>query len=88
MEVEWDPDKARANRVKHGVDFASAETALCDPLALTVTQDRFGEDRDFTIGMDLDGHLLIVVHAVRGDRIRIISARLATAYERRRYEET
>lgn len=87
MDVEWDPEKARSNRRKHGVDLPGAATVLFDPLALTVTQDHFGEDRYFTIGADLDGQVLVVVHLVRGERIRIISARRATPHERRRYEE-
>jgi len=32
--------------------------------------------------------LLIVVHTIRGERIRLISARSATKHERRKYEET
>jgi len=39
------------------------------------------------IGISQQGRLMVVVHAERGDRIRIISARLATRMERLDYEE-
>jgi uncharacterized DUF497 family protein len=87
MEVEWDPAKARANRGKHGVDFADAAAALFDPLALTVVQDQACEDRLYTIGADLDGRMLVVVHVARSEHLRIISARRALPHERRRYQE-
>ncbi|MBI2201902.1 MAG: BrnT family toxin [Armatimonadetes bacterium] len=35
MAFEWDPEKAEANRRKHGVDFADAVGAFGDPFALT-----------------------------------------------------
>ncbi|WP_245631956.1 BrnT family toxin [Edaphobacter aggregans] len=47
-----------------------------------------GELRDVVIGFAEDWTLLFVVHAlVEDDRIRIISARPATAPERRLYED-
>lgn len=35
LDIEWDPRKAYANVVKHGVSFTQAATVLTDPLALT-----------------------------------------------------
>lgn len=87
MEFEWDPRKAASNLRKHGVDFADAATALSDDLALTLRDSRaLEEERFVTMGSDAFGELLVVVYAWRGDRIRLISARQATAKERRRYE--
>lgn len=31
---DWDPRKAKANRVKHGVSFEEAATAFLDPTGL------------------------------------------------------
>ena len=46
------------------------------------------EQRDAVIGLTEDWSLLFVVHMVRdGETIRIISARPATAQERKRYED-
>ena len=87
-EFEWDPEKAEANLRKHGVSFAEAATAFFDPLSLTVPDPLHSahENRFVITGLSEKGQHLVVVHADRGDRIRIISARLATAGERKRYE--
>ena len=87
VDVEWDPAKAASNRRKHGVDFADAALALEDELALTVLDpDSDEEDRFVTLGMDSTGKVLVVVFTIRGDRVRLISARDATKHEQREYE--
>jgi hypothetical protein len=45
------------------------------------------EQRSLIIGHSAGGRLLLVVFTERADRIRIISARDASARERREYEE-
>jgi hypothetical protein len=45
------------------------------------------EDRFVTIGVDALGRLLVVAYTRRGDDARLISARKATASERRQYEK-
>lgn len=88
MDCEWDPSKARANRVKHGIHFADAVSALEDPSALTIRDPSSeGEERWITLGMDPFGRVLVVVYTWRGERVRLISARAATPHERRQYEE-
>lgn len=87
MEVEWDPRKAAANARKHGVDFADAATVLYDELAVMVSDDDPDEHRFIAMGVDALGRVLVVVYTWRGDRVRLISARGATARERRWYEE-
>ncbi len=81
----WDPEKAAANLRKHGVDFADAATALADEVALTIPDDAESEERFVTLGMDALGRVLVVVYTWRGEDVRLISARRATARERRRY---
>ncbi|MDA0206779.1 MAG: BrnT family toxin [Acidobacteria bacterium] len=91
MTFDWDPAKDASNRVKHGVSFEAAQLAFDDPHAISAL-DRVvdGEARWQTVGLTR-GTLLLVVHADGryGDEeiIRIISARRADSYERRRYEE-
>lgn len=84
--VEWDARKAQANLKKHGVAFADAVSALEDERALTIADDHEDEKRFVTLGMDALGRLLVVVHTYRGEAVRIISARRATARERKEYE--
>ena len=87
VHFDWDPAKAARNLRKHRVAFAEAATVFRDPLALFV-QDEEHRDRLVLFGSSERLRVLVVVHAeVDDDTIRIISARLATAHERRRYEE-
>jgi uncharacterized DUF497 family protein len=86
VEFEWDPDKAARNLKKHGIDFADAALVLYDNLAVTLADEDADERRFVTLGMDALGRLLVVVYTWRGERARVISARRATAGERRRYE--
>lgn len=89
MDCEWDPAKARANLARHGIHFADAVSALEDVSALTLRDsDSEGEERWITLGVDGFGRLLVVVYTWRGEKVRLISARQASARERRPYEET
>ena len=89
MDFEWDDEKAARNLAKHGVSFHEAATVFGDPLSITYYDPNHSEneDRYLTIGHTSTGHVHIVSHTDRGDRIRIISARRATRKERKSYEE-
>ena len=86
MNYQWDKEKAKANLLKHGVSFADAVTVFSDDSAMTIEDDDPDEQRLVTIGMDAFGRVLVVVYTWRGEDIRVISARKATARERRHYE--
>ena len=88
MQAEWDPAKARANLRKHGVRFADAVTALEDERGISVRDEDYDEERWVTIATDAMARVLVVVYTWRGERTRLISARLATPSERRQYEES
>ena len=87
---EWDRRKDATNRRKHGAGFAEASTVFDDPLSITIPDpdQAIGEERFVIVGMSSERNLLIVVHTIRGERIRLISARSTTKHERRNYEET
>ena len=89
MQFEWDPKKAKSNLRKHGVSFEEAATVFEDDLSLTGDDPDHSADepRLVTFGVSSVGRLLVVLHTQRGERIRIISARLSTGQERRMYEE-
>lgn len=89
MHFEWDPAKARTNLIKHGVSFDEASSVFYDPLAVTGADPDHSEseERMVTFGMSSTGRILVVAHTVRGEAIRIISARKVTKRERRIYEE-
>ena len=89
LSFEWDPNKARANAEKHAVSFSEAATVFGDMPSITYPDPDHSvdESRCITIGMSQFGRLLIIAHADRGDRIRIINARETTRSERKLYEE-
>ena len=84
--IEFDPAKARANRDKHGIDFADAEPVLYDPGAYTSQNHVNGEDRYITTGMDALGRVITVVWTMRQGNHRLISARAARRKEKQFYE--
>jgi uncharacterized protein len=88
MLFEWDDEKARKNFRKHNVSFDEAITVFYDPLSATFEDPdhSINEQRFITIGYSSFRHLLVVSHIEKGGTIRIISARLATAHERKRHE--
>jgi len=88
MNTVWDVKKAAANKRSHGIEFSHGATVLDDPMAVTIEDTRHGEQRFVTVGSDLLGRVLVIVYAYSGEEeIRLISARKATAKERRVYEE-
>ncbi len=89
LSFEWDERKAASNVAKHGVSFEEAAAAFGDPLSLTIADPDHSEqeERFVSLGMSSLNRLVVVVHTDQEDNIRIISARLATPAERRKYEE-
>jgi uncharacterized protein len=91
---DWDISKAMANWRKHGLSFRVAATVFRDPRALSRydTVHSQDEERWITVGLAETGQIVVVVHTFeelsKEARIRIISARYATASERRQYESS
>lgn len=89
ISFQWDPRKEVANRRKHGIGFVEASTVFADPLSVTIRDPDHAdeEDRFIIVGMSNQRRLLVVVHTMRGEPTRLISARPATKHEREQYEE-
>jgi uncharacterized DUF497 family protein len=85
-DFEWDDRKAARNLAKHNVAFSVAREVFEDPNVVEWEDDGHGdaEQRFVAIGV-ADRRLLQVSYTFRGRRTRIISARLAESWERRRY---
>ncbi len=85
----WDPQKARSNLRKHGVSFEGAGSVFRDTLSTTIGDPlhSFEEERFVPLGLSDRGRILVVVHSELRNAIRIISARIATRSERKRYDE-
>jgi uncharacterized protein len=89
VSADFDPKKDAANIRRHGVSLSEGDGVLNDPLALTVEDDSAeGEHRFVTVGMNLLGSLMVVVHTPRPNGARIISVRKADPKERRNYEKS
>jgi uncharacterized DUF497 family protein len=80
-DYEWDADKAATNLEKHGVSFPEAASALQDPYAAYIDVSTSTEERFAAVGLSAAARTLFVVHVERGERDRIVSARLATPAE-------
>ncbi len=87
-EFEWYTRKAESNFAKHGVTFEMARVSFQDPFAIELADERrdYGEERFQLIGMSA-GVLLFIAYSMRGETIRLISARGAEPFERRWYYE-
>jgi uncharacterized protein len=89
MTFEWDEAKNRTNILKHGFDFADAESMFHGPLLIRPdTREDYGEERWIGIGMLARGTIAFVVFSepIQG-LIRIISLRRADHEERKEYEK-
>lgn len=87
MEFEWDEEKRQSNLQKHGVDFIRA-CQIFEGYTVEFEDSRYnyGEERFIAIGQT-GGQVFTVVYTLRGEVIRLISARKATKNERRIYYE-
>jgi uncharacterized protein len=87
MDFEWDSAKEQANRRKHGIDFRTAGRVFLDPYVIEFDDhNAAGELRFNAVGL-VDGRMPFVTYAIRGDDVRIISARGAEPHEKRKYPE-
>lgn len=84
---EWDPNKARANKAKHGIAFDAAHAFdWAEALEVEDTSEDYGEERWIAIG-PIKSHLYVLIYTPRGDNHRIISLRKATKKEAKAYVE-
>ncbi|OKY75647.1 MAG: hypothetical protein BM485_07970 [Desulfobulbaceae bacterium DB1] len=90
---DWDPDKEKLNKEKHGVSFEDAATVFCDPQAFTIFDPDHSqsENRWITLGISQKGKLLVTCHTYKTENgegvIRIFSSRKATKSEKKQYGE-
>lgn len=88
MNITWNEAKNLRNQQKHGLSFETAQQIFDDPLQLTkFDRVKDGEERWHTIGSIGGLSVILVVHLLEDQNIHIISARKATKYERRTYEQ-
>lgn len=84
MRVEWDPEKDRANRIRHGLGFDEVRGLFegdADYLVIYDEEHSDDEDRFVAVGPITKGVVTVTYAEPREDVIRIISARIATRSE-------
>ena len=88
LQFEWDQNKSDRNLQKHGVSFEEAQTVFLDLNSQTYSDSihSLEEPRYIDIGRSSRRRLLLVVYTERNTKIRIISSRLCTNQEAKRYE--
>lgn len=89
IRFEWDENKDKINRKKHGISFEEATTVFYDEEALLISDPEHSdeEERFILLGLSKAANLLVVCHCLRESEtiIRIISARKATKNEAKQY---
>lgn len=85
MVFEWDEDKNIINQQKHGVSFETAAHVFDDANYVEMYDFEHSNEEDRFIAIGRVGDILFVVFTERKERIRMISARIATSSERRLY---
>ena len=83
--VEWDDKKYIINVKKHGVYFEDAARIFLDDNRIEEFDELHSdfEERWKVIGKVMD--ILVVIYTERGEKYRLISARLADNYEEDEY---
>jgi len=89
MKFEWDENKNKANKNKHGISFELSSLAFHDPYIVSIEDHRHEEERWQSLGL-INDVVIYLAHIIEEEDngeeiIRIISARKATASEERRY---
>lgn len=88
-EFDWDGGNSEKNWLRHRVTQSECEQVFFNR-PLVTTEDELhsvGEARYLALGHTDAGRLLFLVYTLRGERVRVISARDMTPQERREYED-
>ena len=83
--VEWDDNKNLINIRKHGISFETAALVFADEERIEYYDKLHSHDEDRFVVLGCVQGILYVVYTMRQDASLIISARMATATERKIY---
>ena len=85
VKFEWDETKSQTNLEKHDLLLSEAQ-AMWEGPVLELDSHQPGETRKLAIGK-IGGKFWTVIFTLRGDTIRIISARRSRENEKKLYHE-
>ena len=84
MGFEYDPNKSKLNKRKHGIDFEEAQLLWMDTKRIIIDARTVGEQRKLLIAA-INKELWSAVFTLRNKKIRIISVRKARKKNSREY---
>jgi len=85
MNFEFDNQKSRANKTKHGIDFVDAQLLWNDPDFIEIPARTDDEPRFMVVGK-IGDRVWAGVITYRGETVRLISVRPASRKEVEIYE--
>ena len=83
--VEWDENKNQQNIKKHGISFQTAALVFADEERIEYLDKLHSQDEERYVVLGCVQGVLYVVYTMRDEDARLISARMATPYERKIY---
>jgi len=89
MRFVWDTKKDQLNQAKHGLSFEESTELFnsgIDYLEIYDERHSENEDRFIAVGPIRRGVIVVAYTEPEDDVLRLLSARMATRNERRRYE--
>jgi uncharacterized DUF497 family protein len=87
MDIEWNDHKNSTNFDEHGLRFEDAALVFTSQtITFEDNRENYREIRYITLGL-LAERVVILVHTIRDNRIRIISMRKANEREKKIYYE-
>ncbi len=86
---EWDRGNKEKNWVKHRISINESEDIFFDKRSFTTRDTKHStiEDRFQILGKTVERKYLTIYFTVRGNKIRVISARPMSRKERKQYEQ-
>jgi len=87
MEFEYDNNKCRINKEKHGIDFEESQALWLDENALIVPANIVDDETRYALISRLKDKCYVAIFVLRDEMYRIISVRRCRKNEERNYEE-
>lgn len=88
MKFEYDINKSRINKEKHGIDFIKAQSLWKDEEALIVPANTSDEESRYALISSFEEKCYVAIFTMRENIFRIISVRRCRKNEEKSYENS
>ena len=85
LQFEWDDEKYKINVKKHDVKFETAARVFLDKNAIYLYDEEHSYDEERIKVVGMVEKILVVIYTERGEKYRIISARLGDKKDKEDY---